>query len=64
MNDSNKKYPRGKLSDSDEGALAIEIKVKDKTVVIDFGKDISWIGMDKTMALQLAMSIISKAQSI
>jgi hypothetical protein len=57
-------YPRGKLNASDEGALAIAVYEKDKTVVIDFGKDIKWIGMDKDTALNLAQTIIDKANKI
>lgn len=57
-------YPRGKLNDSDEGALMIAIKVQDKTLIIDFGKDISWLGMDKFQAIEFGKMIIEKANSI
>lgn len=60
----NNKYPRGKLNADDEGALAIAIHIQDKTVVIDFGKDVKWIGMDKATALNLAKAIENKANTL
>jgi len=41
------KYPDGKLNNSDEGALKIATYIKDGRVVLDFGKDLSWIAFDK-----------------
>ena len=32
---------------TDEGELQIAVYVKDGVVVIDFGKDLSWIGLDR-----------------
>jgi hypothetical protein len=58
------KYPRGKLNDSDEGALAISVYEQDKSIIIDFGKDVSWIGMDKITALNLAQTIMKHADKI
>ena len=40
-------YPDGKLNNSDEGELRMAIGIKDGRVVIDFGKDWSWLGFDK-----------------
>lgn len=51
------KYPRGKFNQDDEGALRIVVTHKDNTVLIDFGKTVSWVGMDKDTALKLAKSI-------
>ena len=42
-----KKYPDGKLNNNDEGALQIATFIKDGRVIIDFGKDLSWLGFDK-----------------
>lgn len=58
------KYPRGKLSDDDEGAVRIAIGVRDKTLVIDFGKDLSWIGMGKAEAIEFANAIIKRAEEL
>lgn len=57
-------FPRGKLSAVDEGELVFGVAVQDKTVIITFGKPISWFGMDKQAALALGRSIIKKAESI
>ena len=43
----NNKYPDGKLHSADEGALNVAVGIKDGRVIIDFGKDLSWIGFDK-----------------
>ena len=40
-------YPDGMLNGGDEGVLQIAIYIKDKRVIIDFGKDLSWLGFDK-----------------
>jgi len=50
-------YPRGKLSADDEGQLCIAVTVKDKTLIVDFGKPVAWIGLDKATALALAETI-------
>lgn len=57
-------YPRGKLSEGDEGQLAVAIGVTDKTLIINFGKPIIWVGLDYHSAMQLAENIIRRAQEI
>lgn len=57
-------YPRGKLRDDDEGAFAIRIGVRDRTVVIDFGKPIAWFGMDHDKAVEFANRILARAAEI
>lgn len=57
-------FPRGKISDDDEGELTLRIGVTDKTVIIDFGKDIKWIGYDKAGAIEFAELILKHARSI
>lgn len=42
-----KNYPDGKLNDTDEGALDIATRIEDGCVILDFGKDLTWIGLDK-----------------
>lgn len=42
-----KTYSDGKLNDNDEGDLKIAVYIKDNRVIIDFGKDLSWLGFDK-----------------
>src|SRR5690554_4587002 len=45
MKDMHDQYPRGKLNADDEGQLAIAITTKDKTVIVDFGKGVTWLGL-------------------
>jgi hypothetical protein len=54
-------YPRGKLNDTDEGALPIAVGVQDQTVIINFGKKVRWIGMSKPEAIQFATVIMKHA---
>lgn len=58
------KYPRGKLNETDEGALNIRLTNKNDTVIIDFGKNVSWIGLDKQTAIDFASMILKHADSI
>jgi hypothetical protein len=54
-------YPRGKLQDDDEGELTFAMYWKDKahnTFIIDFGKDVKWIGLSREEAQQLALRIL------
>ncbi len=57
-------FPRGKLNDEDEGALAIGVAVRDRTVIINFFKPIVWIGMDRATALAFAENIRRNAEKI
>ncbi len=59
-----KNFPRGKFSSDDEGELRIAVGMKDKTIVIDFGKEVAWLGLDKDTALALADALVSWAQKI
>lgn len=55
-------FPRGKFNKDDEGELKIAVYVKDKTVIVEFGTEVAWLGMDATQALALAESIKDKAE--
>jgi hypothetical protein len=57
-------YPRGKLCEGDQGALNLTVSIRDKTVVIDFGKDLSWIGMPREQAISFANMILAKANQL
>ena len=54
-------YPQGKLNADDEGELRMAIVSKGKTVVIDFGKPVHWLGMSKDEARAFGELIIQKA---
>jgi hypothetical protein len=57
-------FPRGKLNADDEGALDMRIGVRDKTVILDFGKPVVWLGLDYHTAMKLAGNIMMRAQEI
>ena len=42
-----KAYSDGKLNSNDEGDLKMAVFIKENRVIIDFGKDLSWLGFDK-----------------
>lgn len=58
------KFPQGKLNKNDEGELRMAIYVKNGNVIIDFGKDLSWIGFGKDEATALGEMLINKAKNI
>lgn len=60
------KYPRGKLHESDEGEIrfAVAADVLNKKVIINFGKPVAWMGMEKEQALALGQSLIARANEI
>ncbi len=59
-----KQYPRGKLREDDDGACPVSVGIDNNAVVIDFGKPVCWIGMDKNLAIELANCILEKANLI
>ena len=60
-----KKYPHGKLTEDDEGALDLAILTHEGNVVIDFGgKPVTWIGFPPDQARQMGQSLIDKANEI
>lgn len=56
------RFPRGRFARGDEGELRIAIGVRDKTVVIEFGKEVAWLGFDADTAEQLGNTLIRRAQ--
>lgn len=54
-------FPQGKLAEHDEGELQFAIGVRDGKVVIEFGKPVHWVGMDRHQAMQLGEMLIAKA---
>ena len=57
-------FPRGKLTDEDEGEIALAVTVDKNTLIIDFGKSVKWFGMSKEQAHQLADLIRRRADEI
>jgi len=59
-----KQFPQGKIHSTDEGEIRMAIATKDDKVIIHFGTPTAWIGMGKEQAIQLAKTIIEKAEEI
>lgn len=57
-------FPRGKFSADDEGGLQLGMAVIDRTLIIDVGKPVAWIGLDYHTAVQLAEMILKRAHEI
>ena len=54
------KFPKGKISEHDDGGLKVAIGV-DKNhnrIIIDFGTKVSWIGFSAEEAEMLAISLL------
>lgn len=57
-------FPQGKLDETDEGELRMAIFEKNGEIIIDFGKDLSWVGFGKEEATQLGELLIKKSKKL
>lgn len=57
-------HPQGKLNGDDQGGLRMAIGVKDGVLVVDFGKPVAWLALDKATALALADNLRKHAATI
>jgi hypothetical protein len=59
-------FPHGKIDERDQGEVRIAITVdhEQQIIIIDLGKDVSWLAFDKAMALELADAIKSFAEKL
>lgn len=57
-------YPEGKLNEADEGGLRVAIGVHDNRIILQFGKQVSWLGMDPENAQSMGEKLIQMAQTI
>lgn len=59
-------FPRGKLDESDEGAIQLGMAAdhENGVVRIHFGKPIAWIGLTRDQAMDFAALIIEKAKQL
>jgi hypothetical protein len=60
------RFPLGKLTPEDEGELrfAIAAAPQTKTVILDFGKPVAWLGLPRADALALADMLKKKAEEL
>lgn len=57
-------HPRGRLHRTDEGGLAIAVTVERNTVIVAFGKPVSWFGMSRVETCELADLLKTRAQEL
>jgi hypothetical protein len=57
-------FPDGKISEDDEGELRMAVAVHEGNVILDFGKNISWIGLPPEQAKHLGQLLIQKAKDL
>lgn len=58
-----KKFPRGKIHESDEGETQIAIGHSEGNVILHFGAPTSWVGFPPDKALALAKAIQEHAHA-
>lgn len=58
------KFPQGKLNKDDEGELRMAVFERNGKIIIDFGKDLNWIGFGKEEAQSLGELLINKAKNL
>lgn len=56
-----KRFPRGKIHDSDEGELRLAVSHHEGNVVVNFGTPVTWIGLPPEQAIALAQGLMEHA---
>lgn len=55
-------FPEGKLTPTDEGSIQFAVGVKGGKVVLDFGTEVAWLGMNPQQAADLAAALLKRAR--
>lgn len=55
-------FPDGQLGPDDAGALALSVGVVEGRIVVDFGKDVRWLGLEPAQAYGLAQALLEAAR--
>ena len=59
------RFPLGSLRPDDEGEIAIGLGMfENKGVVLDFGKPVTWVGLDREVTVQLISNLKEKLGSL
>jgi len=58
------RFPGGKLGESDEGEIRLVVGVVEGKVVVNFGKPVAWLGMEREEAMGLARGLIKHARRL
>jgi ABC-type amino acid transport substrate-binding protein len=56
------RFPKGTLTDDDEGELRFGLAATGGKVVLAFGKPVDWIGFDAEQARSIAQQLLDKAE--
>lgn len=62
MTDPN--FPDGKITEDDEGVLGIQLFMHDDRLILNFGKQVSWVGMDRKTAMTVGQALIDRAKDL
>lgn len=57
------KYPDGSIDSTDEGEIIFNVSSHRGRVIVNFGKPVSWLGLDARQAGALAATLIQHANS-
>lgn len=57
-------FPEGKLTELDEGEIRIAVGIVENKVVIDFGAEVTWIGMNGDQAHTLGRRLVKLAKKL
>lgn len=57
-------FPDGQIDPTDEGEIPLNIYVKDERVVLDFGKELTWIGFDKKSLVTFIATLSMKLHEL
>ncbi len=55
-------FPKGQLHPTDEGAIRFGIAAHNGKVIMDFGTEVVWLGLDPKDAENVAQSLLEKAR--
>ena len=59
-------FPAGKIDKTDEGEIRFAIAADPTTrkVIINFGKPVAWMGMEKDQAIAIGETLIARAKEL
>lgn len=57
------RWPRGMITDQDEGALAMAVGREGGKVLLRFAEPTVWVGMEPNQAIELGRSLIKHARA-
>lgn len=64
MRETTGEYPHGRLNESDEGAIPMEVGHHSGKVIIRFPKPATWIGLTGDGAMELAQCLMEHARAV